>query len=484
MYRFKAPAALLAVAILAMACSEGPTASADLQPDVLVNTSHDLEFVCGPEGQGGNWDEKIEPFDQGTIERDDPIIAICIKAGSTVEVLFTEDGSYSPEPGCTYEVEGLGTTTVTVTKTGSGSGCPGISHVELWFGEVPALEDLVVTKDAAGSYDRTVTWELEKTVDPESHSGAPGDIFNSDWTVEVTKTEELDNYKVVGKITIYNPNAIAVDFSIDDVLDDGTVAEVTCPVSGDNTGTVPAAAGGVNGEIECDYEAFPTDDSATKNTATVTPGHEEIGANIAEATVSFDENLIGDDDVLLEDDEGPLNESLSDSDSFTYEGTFECPTDLTLYIDGIYQFDVVNVATLTGDNTDLDDDATVTVVCALVWEGETATASYAQWPDTRNWFHYADDEEQDIVTGRDLVKIGTLTFGVGEMCFALDEGVRMDESKAGNVKIHPMDEEPEAYIPPGSFSHHFDGAGSDFCVTIDYKAFNGVHLDVEILQLP
>jgi hypothetical protein len=341
-----------------------------------------------------------------------------------------------------------------------------------------------VTKTAAGTFDRTVTWELEKTVDPESHSGAPGDEFTSDWTVTVIKSEVIGNYQVAGTITIQNPNAIPVDFSIEDVLDDGTVADVVCPGTNDHTGTVPAAAGGVDGSITCDYTASPDDDSAELNTATVTPVHEEIEANIAQAAVAFTENLIGDDETLLEDDEGPLNETLNDSDQFVYPGDFECPTDIELYVDGTFEYSVTNVATLTGDNTDLEDDATVTVVCALVWEGETATASYAQWPGTRNWFHYADDTEQDIVTGRDLVKIGTLTFGAGEMCFALDEGVRMDESKAGNVKIHPMDEEPLAYIPPGSFSDHFDRTGSIFCVTIDYKAFNGVHLDVEILQLP
>ena len=58
------------------------------------------------------------------------------------------------------------------------------------------------TKDAAGTYDRTVTWELEKTVKPDSHTGNAGeDAGSSTWTVVVDKTEVSDNYAVTGSIS-------------------------------------------------------------------------------------------------------------------------------------------------------------------------------------------------------------------------------------------------------------------------------------------
>jgi hypothetical protein len=489
MKRLTIPTFLMAGALLFNACSEGgiPT-EPNAFTGVVQASSH---FVCGPDGQGGNWDEKIDPFpeDGATIERDEPIVAICLKPGN-LEFLFTEDGSVSPVPGCTYTVSGLGTTTVVVTRTGSGEGCPGYSHVEIWFGEVETFEDLVVEKTAEGSYDRTVTWELEKTVDPESHSGAPGDEFSSDWLVEVTKSELLDNYKVIGTITIYNPNDIDVDFAIDDVLDDGTVATVTCPDTDDNTGTVPAASGGVSGEITCDYEALPTDDSATKNTATVTPDHEDIGANVAEADVTFIENLIGDDEVLLEDDEGPLSETLEDSDSFTYPGDFACPTDLSLYTDGLFEYSVTNVATLTGDNTYLEDDATVTVTCVIpvtetAWAANGTTPLELRYTPRGNWATYVEYEADKTVNfyAGQTILVGTVHFSAvvdDEVTITIDlNGYGWEFAPGSVVAIQGYETAPSGNPEPGLFEHKFPASGTFFQATVPAANFYGVHAVVQ-----
>jgi hypothetical protein len=480
MKRLTIPMFLMAGALLFSACSEGgiPT-EPNTFTGVLQASSH---FVCGAGGQGGNWDEKIDPFPENgaTIERDDPIVAICLKPGN-LEFLFTEDGSVSPVAGCTYAVSGLGTKTVVVTRTGSGEGCPGYSHVEIWFGE-EVFVDLVVEKTAEGSYDRTVTWELEKTVDPESHTGLPGDEFSSDWLVEVTKSEVLGNYKVIGTITIYNSNEIDVDFVIDDVLDDGTVADVTCPVTADNTGTVPAASGGVSGEITCDYEAVPTDGSATKNTATVTPDHEEIGADPAEADVVFTENLIGDDEVLLEDDEGPLNEQLTDSDSFEYPGDFACPTDLSLYTDGIFQYSVKNVATLTGDNTDLEDDATVTVTCVApvtetAWAANGTTPLELRYTSRGNWATYVQYAEKTVnfYAGQTIL-VGTVTFAADGADVKITIQLVGWQFEAGSVvAIQGYSTAPSGNPEPGLFEHKFPASGSSFEITVPAANFYGVH---------
>jgi hypothetical protein len=39
------------------------------------------------------------------------------------------------------------------------------------------------------------------------------------------------------------------------MLNDGTVATATCPGTGNNTGTVPAASGDTSGSVTCRYTA-------------------------------------------------------------------------------------------------------------------------------------------------------------------------------------------------------------------------------------
>jgi hypothetical protein len=74
-------------------------------------------------------------------------------------------------------------------------------------------KELTATKTATGSHDRTISWDLTKTVAPASHSGSAGETAgSSDWSVKATKNEILNNFKVTGNITINNPNGFPVDF--------------------------------------------------------------------------------------------------------------------------------------------------------------------------------------------------------------------------------------------------------------------------------
>ncbi len=227
------------------------------------------------------------------------------------------------------------------------------------------LQPLLTTKTAAGTYDRTVTWTLDKTVDVASHNGDAGDTFESIWTVVVDKTEVSDNYQVTGNISISNPAAIVQAFSLSDVLNDGTVASVNCPVD-----AVPAG-----GQVVCSYTASPADASVTSNTATVSaPGN---AAQIATAPVSFVENLIGYDSGTLADDRFSFSQEVSDDFTKTFPETFECSSDASDYTDGSYSYTETNTATLNG-NINLSDDAQVDVDCTLaaLEASKTADASY------------------------------------------------------------------------------------------------------------
>ncbi len=229
---------------------------------------------------------------------------------------------------------------------------------------------LQVEKTATGTYDRTVTWTLAKSVTPASHSGFAGDTFNSTWSVVATKSESLGNYKVTGTITITNPGAVAQSFTISDVLDDGTVATVRCPAY-----TVPAAVAGVPGKVECTYSAAPTAGSATLNTVTVSVnGYGDVTAT---APVSFTENLVGYDSGTLSDARFSYSKQISASTTETFPETFSCPDNPSLYVDGTYTFTETNTAVLN-DKINLSASASVDVTCTMprLQVEKTATGAY------------------------------------------------------------------------------------------------------------
>jgi hypothetical protein len=257
----------------------------------------------------------------------------------------------------------------------SGDTYQDISHLD--FCLIP-YEPLQVEKTAAGTYGRTIEWVLEKSVAPASHSGFIGQTAGSStWTVVATKSETLGDYKVEGTITITNPNDISVEFSVSDILDDGTVAVVTCPTTADNTGTVPA-----NDWLVCDYEALPEDESAELNIAAVTvttPGIPE--ADPATAGITWNETLDGFDEGTLSDERFEFSELISATTTETFPEEFTCSADQTDYTDGHYQYTVTNWAYLN-DNIDLEDSATVTVDCYAPVVTKDALASYDK---THTW---------------------------------------------------------------------------------------------------
>ncbi|SDC88360.1 Protein of unknown function [Algoriphagus faecimaris] len=275
-----------------------------------------------------------------------------VNSGSTVShtVPLAEDWGGGDQVDFSVVQEGLGTP---ITFSGSYDLIPVCAEV---------ASPLLVEKTAEATYDRTVNWELTKTVNPSSPSGSPGDELTYDWTVTATKSENLGNYAVTGIITVTNPNNFDVPFTLADVLNDGTTAVITCPATDDNTGIVPAG-----GSVTCAYSAAPVDGSATLNTATVTL---DVGSGLttanATADVNFIENLIGDDEVTLSDPRVEYSQLISSTTSEIFPETFTCPTDWSLYVNEVYNETYVNTAYLDGDNTELEASAEVTINCDLI----------------------------------------------------------------------------------------------------------------------
>ena len=216
-----------------------------------------------------------------------------------------------------------------------------------------------MTPTATASFNRSVAWSLDKSVAPASHSGTAGaNAGSSTWTVVATKTVTLGGF--AGSRARQSPTATPSRFccAIAQSLDDGTPVNLTCLSL-----TVPA-----NGSVVCSFTATPTAATATGATAVVTPSVAGLEAVTRTAVVSFLATVIGAETVTVDDDrdsEGQFPAVIASSTTFDYGETFPCssnPADYTNFVDtDTYP----NTATLTGDNTNLSDSASVTVTCTL-----------------------------------------------------------------------------------------------------------------------
>ena len=245
------------------------------------------------------------------------------------------------------------------------NGDKGISHVSFCY---YPYYPLTAEKTADGTYDRTVTWKLTKSVDPATHTGYAGqDAGSSTWTVVATKNEKSDNFKVEGTITIYNPNTYEVGFSVTDVLSDGAGATVTCP-------SYKIAA---KSSITCNYTALPQSAAATKNTATVTSLYTGKAEAVPEAAITWSEHLAGFDSGLLSDTHVNYSKTIDSTTTETFPETFPCPADATLYKEGVYQYKVTNTAVLDGGiNQTATADVTVTCHLPALSVKKTAAGTY------------------------------------------------------------------------------------------------------------
>ena len=282
----------------------------------------------------------------------------------SIDAVFVKGGTVDGNAGGNVYVYDPEATSDTGLTTPNGQE---VSHIEFCYDY-----ELSATKSAVGEFDRTIDWELTKSVDLDAHVGFAGDSFTSTWTVAATKTVIDSNYEVTGDITIVNPAPTAVDVSVSDLIDGSIAAAVSCPST-----TVPAS-----GSLVCPYaatEADGIDGTQTTNEATITSLTTGVEGATATAGVSFTADVTGDETVTIDDDrdtEGQFPTTISDGTTFTYDETFSCSTTESDYTDGVDQDNYPNTATAKGGSTDLSADADVDVTCYL-WEvSKTANGSY------------------------------------------------------------------------------------------------------------
>ena len=218
----------------------------------------------------------------------------------------------------------------------------------------------VVMKDADTEWFEEYTWTITKSVDPDSHTGFPGDSFTSSYDVFVDQTVEEDGYRAFGNIYVTNPTGDAITVQVADAVN-GTTATVDCDGAGSTSLTVGAGA-----TESCEYSVDLNDNTDLTNTATVTyDGH----TFEATADVIFGDPIIKGyptinvTDYFDGDTTGDPLGSASGDYTFEYNRTVACPTDESLYTDGVYTDSFPNYAEI--DETGQQDDANVDLTCYL-----------------------------------------------------------------------------------------------------------------------
>ena len=228
---------------------------------------------------------------------------------------------------------------------------------------------LEVSKTVETGYDRRYEWTIEKSADPTTHNLLVGESATSEYTIEVTKSDPIDeNHAVSGTITIVNPNPNRAA-TLTQVLDDvspGLAANVNCLSL-----TVPA-----DDSLVCTYSLdLPNGDERT-NTATATLQNVDIdadGGETSSGTTDFDsdaEDVVfgAPDSVTLDsinvvDSYGPAPDPwpFDDDGSVTYEREFFCTAD-DLNGQSSVTMEFPNTATIV--ETNQSDDALVVVNCS------------------------------------------------------------------------------------------------------------------------
>lgn len=315
----------------------------------------------------------------------------------------------------------------------------GISNIVWYRVEAPPIfpeGTLSVVKTASGDYDRTVTWDIDKTVDPDLHRLLVGESADSGYEVDVTKSELVDNYRVSGTIVIGWSGSTA-SVSITSITDSIAGATFICPGDPLPTSIDPGQT------LECTYTA-PGAVDVTSNTVEVSgsyvipDGFQDAGQSVAVGSedtagpFGYTENLIGFDTVDVVDAfDGGAATALGTTSAdalFEYDRTFTCSERGT--------FTFPDTATIV--QTDQSDSALVTVECVAALEACTP----GFWGGTRNsavtpanlpaWSHLAS--EHSITPTTTLASVG-LT-GHGDLTFDGVFNTRGRNNHSGSLVWH------------------------------------------------
>ena len=272
---------------LADVVDNGGSCTVDAGPYVIpasgsIDVNYSCSFASAPSSYSGKntatatWDELVyftptgtasgsEDFTLSQLGSTNKTVTVTDTLGGTLGTVTATDVAPYASAEFTYakDFEGVGGTcteydnTATITETKQSDSVT----VEVCVGL-----DLTVSKTAAGTFNRTYLWDIDKSVDETSISIADGGLATFNYTVDVWQTGVLDaGWTLSGVITISNPNdweAITLT-SLADVVDNGG----SCTV--DAGPYVIPASGSIDVNYSCSFASAPSSYSG-KNTATAT----------------------------------------------------------------------------------------------------------------------------------------------------------------------------------------------------------------------
>ncbi len=225
--------------------------------------------------------------------------------------------------------------------------------------------DVLVTKTADPSSVISTTWEISKSVTPAVVNLFEGESADVVYTVQVTPTTSVGDYRVFGSIDISNTSMIST-----------VITSVTDTVSGPDGGPLPVTCPDAfpltlefGEQVTCTYGGPLPNANQRVNQALVTFDNNGLpGLARGEADVIFGPPvpIDGDPAVVTVDDAyngGPfenLATEVSTARTFTYTRTVTCGSNLE-YVQGVASYTRANTARIV--ETEQSADATMTVNC-------------------------------------------------------------------------------------------------------------------------
>jgi hypothetical protein len=266
---------------------------------------------------------------------------------------------------------------------------------------------LSADKTATGTWNRTFSWTIDKSVTPETLNLFRGDTGSSQYTVAVTKDSGVDEAYIKGQICVTNGGAQATEnLQIVDELRDGVppphdlIATINIDVSSN-----PVLDPGETACYSYRIDIPPGNIHAGgvyKNTANVTitnhSGHlgEPFGPSPS-ATTNLSEVPSMENGSITVDDTNGQSWSFNSSGSQTYSKNFTCDAGA-----GVHN----NTATIHG--TSQSDNASVTVNCYGLTVTKDASTSFKrtyQWTIDKS----ADQMELTLDAGQTATVNYTVT---------------------------------------------------------------------------
>ncbi|MHB8134720.1 MAG: prealbumin-like fold domain-containing protein [Anaerolineaceae bacterium] len=254
--------------------------------------------------------------------------------------------------------------------------------------------DLVMTKTAVPTFTRTWDWTITKDFDATYNLFA-GSSVTHDYTVTVDPEFTDSLWQVTGVITIQNPNLVgSFTANVSDAVNNGGTCVVATP-----SVTIPFG-GSVDVGYTCTWTSVPTSYTGT-NTATVTWSQTTYHTPTGSASFPIGFTFTNPTEIMptITVDDDNLTSEVWNADRvgkyWEYDKDFTCPVDTSLYVNGVYSYDHINTATITG--TALSDTAKVTVNCyAPVVRKDVVTYFNRDW----DWTITKDyDGSYDLLAG-------------------------------------------------------------------------------------